>query len=159
MLPALRLLAANPGAALIRPAVLSGNLPPGNANRERGGLFMVISRIILSMDEHNQYTSWGIFLQEQKAIIDEMACKYQDVIKRLAVFLQEIPADLMLEADYIEAGPPNEMSHAEVVAYANGIRFAASTVVSAINAKMCFDRADMDGEWNAEQELDGDDNG
>ena len=158
MLPAFRLLAAKPGAALILPKVFRGNFPPGKANLPLGALRLVaIYRTILVMDDLPKYTSLTQFLQEQQKIVEDLCSTYSRIIGDLSRFMQEIPADLLLQADYLEQNPPVDMEDAEVRAYANGVRYAAVIIVTAINAKMMMEQAELKGEFDALKEVEGDD--
>lgn len=82
---------------------------------------------------------------------------YQRIITNLARFVQEIPADLLVQADYVELDPPLGMEHSEVIAYANGVRFAATVVAGAITAKMAAEQAEFEGEFDAQEKMEGGD--
>lgn len=105
------------------------------------------------MDSSYDPTSLSEFLQNQQAIVYELAETYQRIISDLARFLQELPADLLLQADGIEGSPPVGMEYSEAIAFANGIRYAAISVASSITAKMAMEQAEFKGEFNAGEDL------
>ena len=109
------------------------------------------------MDDLPKYTSLTQFLQEQQKIVEDLCSTYSRIIGDLSRFMQEIPADLLLQADYLEQNPPVDMEDAEVRAYANGVRYAAVIIVTAINAKMMMEQAELKGEFDALKEVEGDD--
>ena len=96
-------------------------------------------------------SSWS----ENQAIIYELHATYQAVTVRMTTFIQEVPADLLLQADQIEQDPPAGMSDEEVGAYANGIRYAAQLVAISIVAHMEADKAETHGELGEIPNADG----
>lgn len=87
--------------------------------------------------------------------MDQLYATYMRIVGDLASFLQEIPADLLLQADYVELNPPIGMTDTEVRAYSNGVRYAATVVATAITAKMASEQAEFEGEFNAGKNLEG----
>lgn len=86
--------------------------------------------------------------------IDELQQKYQETVGSLARFIQEIPAELLIEADLWESTGVEGMSPDERRAFANGIRYSSTFVVNAMRARMVVDKAEVEGEtFDAEDQL------
>lgn len=109
------------------------------------------------MDVPDQHTSLEAMLQNHQVAVDELYIAYQKIINRLTTLIQELPAEILMEADHFENNPPNSLYRDEVVLFANGMRLAASRVIVAINAKMIFEQAELDGELDARKNMDDND--
>lgn len=81
-------------------------------------------------------------------LLRELYDAYNTVVRDLASFLQEIPGDLLLQADRIEEQDHPGLTQDEIANYANGVRFAAQLVAMAIAAHMEVDQAQAEGEFD-----------
>jgi len=82
--------------------------------------------------------------EDQTALFEalmELTDRYNDIIRRLVGFTQEIPADLLLQADRIEMDGAQGLSEEEIRSYANGIRYASYLVACSIAAHTEHDKA------------------
>lgn len=78
--------------------------------------------------------------------IRELQEKYQTILAGLVQLLQEIPADLLVQADNIEQEPPADWDAETVAGYANGVRYAAHIVAVSVAAHIEADQAKARGE-------------